>query len=84
MLRDSGDHRIRTQCGTLMEIVKQMKFFKESIVPLNDDEAYMIAKKLKYEFMPKGKAIRRAMTESTKMYYIMVGKAVCSFPSAGE
>jgi len=47
---------------------------------MTDDEALLIAKKLKYRYVPKGEAIRRALDKSTQLYYIMAGKVVCSLP----
>ena len=61
-----------------------MKFFQETIVPLQDEDCYAIAKRLKYEYIPKGQPVRRALDKSTKMFYILAGKVVCSFPQPEE
>lgn len=58
-----------------------MKFFQDQVVSLTDDDALEIAKKLKYEYVPKGQAVRMAVEPSDKLFYIMCGKVVCSFPS---
>lgn len=70
----------------LIKIVKQMKFFQESgmNMPLSDEDALIIAKRLQYRFVPKGQAIRMALDKSKCLYYIMAGKAVCSFPQEKE
>jgi len=41
----------------------------------------MIAKRLKYRYVPKGENVRRALEKNTRLYYIMAGKVICSFPS---
>ena len=50
------------------------------IVPLTDEDALQIAKRLKYLYVPKGKRVRTALQQTSKFYYIMSGKVVCSFP----
>ena len=83
-LRDDYAHRQMKNCRSLMYLVSQIKFFKTYFETLNEEDVqYMLARKLKYEYIPKGNPIRKALTESNRMYFIMVGKAVCSFPSAG-
>ena len=34
--------------------------------------------------MPKGQSIRSALDKSHRLYYILCGKAVCSFPQESE
>ena len=50
------------------------------IVPLTDEDALQIAKRLKYVYVPKGERVRTALQLTHKFYYIMCGKVVCSFP----
>ena len=74
------EYRGTRQVGDLIKIVKQIKFFQESIVPLTDEDALQIAKRLKYQYVPKGQIVRKALEKTSKFYYIMTGKVVCSFP----
>lgn len=59
-----------------------MQFFNENVQPLTDDEALIIAKRLKYKYVPKGETVRKALDKNTKLMYIMAGKVVCSLPQA--
>mgnify|MGYP000577774109 FL=1 len=63
-----------------------MKFFQENGMgtPLSDEEAFLLARRLHYQYVPKGEAIRMALDASNRFFYIMAGKAVCSFPQESE
>ena len=74
------EHKSRKQVSELITIVKQMEFFKEQIVPMTDEDALMIARRLSYEYVPKGQPVRQALSQSTRLYYIMYGKVVLSLP----
>ena len=80
MVKLTAENRGAKHCTELIKIVKQMKFFKETIVPLTDEDALQIAKRLKYLYVPKGQVVRKALEKTDKFYYIMCGKVVCSFP----
>ena len=54
-------NRVKFQLPQTIEIVKQMKFFQDSFSVMTDDDAWLIAKRLKYKFIPKGQPIRRAL-----------------------
>ena len=62
--------------------MKTLRFFGEQVVPMTDEEALYIARKLKYKYVPKGQALRKALSKSSRLYYIVKGKVACSFPSA--
>ena len=68
----------------LTKIIKVMKFFKETIVPMTDEDAIGIVKRLKYEYAPMGTPIRKALDISNRFCYIVCGKVVCSLPSEAE
>lgn len=51
------------------------------MVPFTEEDAHSIAKRLKYEYLPKGNAVRRAYNLTDKMYFILIGKVCCSFPN---
>ena len=74
------EHKSRRQVSELINIVKQMEFFKEQIVPMTDEDALMIARRLSYEYVPKGQPVRQALSNSSRLYYIMYGKVVLSLP----
>jgi hypothetical protein len=42
------EHRTAKQCKELLKIVNSVQFFKESIVPMTDEDALAIAKRLRY------------------------------------
>lgn len=48
------DHRGARQVVDLIKIVKQMDFFKDQSIPMADEDALQIAKRLKYHYVPKG------------------------------
>ena len=48
------EHRGTRQVSELIQIVKQMQFFQEVVVPMTDEDALQIAKRLKYLYVPKG------------------------------
>lgn len=79
-LRHAPEQRSKNQLACLIKVIQQMQFFGENIQPLTEDEAVIIAKRLKYKFLPKGEKVRKALDKSTKMMYIMAGKVVCSLP----
>lgn len=78
------EHRTIRQCRELIELIKMIKFFKDNIIPLTDIDALEIAKKLKYEYVPKGKACRTALETSNRLCYIMCGKVICALPTEQE
>ena len=80
MVKLTPENRGAKHVSELVKIVKQMKFFKETIVPLTDEDALQIAKRLKYLYVPKGQIVRKALERTDRFYYIMCGKVVCSFP----
>jgi len=53
-------------------------------VPLTEEDCLGIAKRLKYQYVPKGNPVRLALHKSDKLYFIICGKVVCSFPSQEE
>lgn len=48
---------------------------------MTDEDALGIAKRLKYEYVPKGQALRRAFDNSNRLCHLMIGKVVCAFPN---
>ena len=61
-----------------------MEFFETNEIPPTDEDAQLIARRLQYRYVPKGQAIRSALDKSHRMYYILCGKSVCSFPQESE
>ncbi len=48
---------------------------------MTDEDALNVVKQIKYEYVPKGTAIRRAGKEADRLCFIMQGKVVISLPS---
>ena len=65
----------------MQKIVMKMPFWTTLMLPLTEDDALDFCRCLKYKYFEKGEAIRRAMTETDKLYFILEGKVVCSFPN---
>ena len=78
------EHFNYKQMGTIIKVVKQMPFFQKMIVPMSDEDALQVVKHLKYEYVPKGKAIRRAGKDTDRLCFIMCGKVVCALPQKSE
>ena len=47
---------------------------------MTDEDALSVVKHMKYEYFPKGTAIRRAGKETDRICFIMCGKVVCALP----
>ena len=70
------------QVAALVQICKRVNFFFEQTeVPVDDDYLKQIAKHLKYRYVKKGTNIRKAGNSDDRLYFIMMGKVACSFPT---
>ena len=47
---------------------------------MTEEDALGIVKRLKYEYYPKGTAVRHALDKSNRLGFILCGKLACSFP----
>ena len=77
-------HRTHNQCRDLIKVVKGMEFFKQNLIPFTDEDAIGIIKRLQYRYVPKGKAVRKALDETDRLTYIICGKVVCALPTEEE
>ena len=68
---EKPDHRSSKSCIELVKIIKEIKFFKETMEPLTDEDALAIARRLKYEYIPLGRPIRKALDKFQKFCFIL-------------
>ena len=53
-------------------------------MPLTDEDALAIVRRLKYEYAPKGTEVVRAFDSNKRFYFILAGKVACSLPNDEE
>ena len=78
------EHRSEKLCGSLMRIVAEVQFFQQVIIPLTKEDKLGIAKRLRYQFFPKGTPIRKALDKQYRWCYILCGKVACAMPTEEE
>lgn len=78
------EHRSEKLCGSLMRIVAEVQFFQQVIIPLTKEDKLGIAKRLRYQFFPKGTPIRKALDKQYRWCYILCGKVACAMPTEDE
>ena len=79
-----SEHRSEKLCGSLMRIVAEVQFFQQVIIPLTKEDKLGIAKRLRYQFFPKGTPIRKALDKQYRWCYILCGKVACAMPTEEE
>ena len=61
-----------------------IQFFNKTVVPFAKEEKMAIAKRLRYEYFPKGTPLRKALDQQYRWMFILRGKVSCAMPTQEE